>query len=88
MKVRALAELKTLHRAMAAERVAPETAAADPDDLEAIRRFAVAYLRREQDNDLRAFGVRFDTYYLESSLYTDGRVEQTVNALAAAGVTF
>jgi arginyl-tRNA synthetase len=72
----------------AAERVAPETAAADPDDLEAIRRFAVAYLRREQDNDLRAFGVRFDTYYLESSLYTDGRVEQTVNALAAAGVTF
>ena len=75
-------------KTVAAERVAPETAAADPDDLEAIRRFAVAYLRREQDNDLRAFGVRFDTYYLESSLYTDGRVEQTVNALAAAGVTF
>ncbi|MBU6187995.1 MAG: arginine--tRNA ligase [Betaproteobacteria bacterium] len=75
-------------KTVAAERVAPETAAADPDDLEAIRRFAVAYLRREQDNDLRAFGVRFDTYYLESSLYTDGRVDQTVNALAAAGVTF
>jgi arginyl-tRNA synthetase len=75
-------------KTVAAERVAPETAAANPDDLEAIRRFAVAYLRREQDNDLRAFGVRFDTYYLESSLYTDGRVDQTVNALAAAGVTF
>ena len=75
-------------KTVAAERVAPETAAANPDDLEAIRRFAVAYLRREQDNDLRAFGVRFDTYYLESSLYTDGRVEQTVNALTEAGVTF
>ena len=75
-------------RTVSAERVAPETGAADPDDLEAIRRFAVAYLRREQDNDLRAFGVRFDTYYLESSLYSDGRVEQTVQALSAAGVTF
>lgn len=75
-------------RTVCAERVASETGAADPDDLEAIRRFAVAYLRREQDNDLRAFGVRFDTYYLESSLYSDGRVEQTVQALSAAGVTF
>ena len=75
-------------KTVSAERVAPETASGDPEDLEAIRRFAVAYLRREQDNDLRAFGVRFDTYYLESSLYTEGRVEQTVNALGAAGVTF
>src|SRR5690606_8894705 len=45
------------------------TGAADPDDLDAIRRFAVAYLRREQDLDLRAFGVHFDVYFLESSLY-------------------
>jgi len=75
-------------KTVSAERVAPETASADPEDLEAIRRFAVAYLRREQDNDLRAFGVRFDTYYLESSLYTEGRVESIVSALGAAGVTF
>ena len=48
----------------------------DLGDLERIRKFAVAALRREQDEDLRAFGVKFDNYYLESSLYTDGRVER------------
>jgi arginyl-tRNA synthetase len=64
------------------------TASGDPDDLDAIRRFAVASLRREQDLDLQAFGVRFDRYYLESSLYTDGLVEQTVAALVAAGQTY
>ena len=58
------------------------------DDLEAIRAFAVAALRREQDLDLQAFGVRFDVYYLESSLYADGRVDETVRMLEAAGHTF
>jgi arginyl-tRNA synthetase len=53
-----------------------------------VRRFAVAALRAEQDRDLRAFGVRFDVYYLESSLYTEHRVEQTIAALRAAGHTF
>ena len=55
---------------------------------EEIRRFAVAELRAEQDRDLQAFGVRFDTYFLESSLYTDGRVENTVRALAGTGRTY
>jgi arginyl-tRNA synthetase len=64
------------------------TASGDPDDLDGIGQFAVAYLRHEQDLDLRAFGVRFDHYYLESSLYTDGRVEQTVQRLVAAGKTY
>jgi len=64
------------------------TASGDVNDLDGITRFAVAYLRHEQDLDLRAFGVRFDTYYLESSLYTDGRVERTVQQLAAAGKTY
>ena len=64
------------------------TASGDPDDLDAIRQFAVAYLRHEQDLDLRAFGVRFDHYYLESSLYTSGRVEEAVAKLVAAGKTF
>jgi arginyl-tRNA synthetase len=58
------------------------------ENLEAIRRFAVDALRREQDADLQAFGVKFDVYYLESSLYTDGRVDAVVKALAAAGKTF
>jgi arginyl-tRNA synthetase len=64
------------------------TASGDIEDLEGIRQFAVAYLRHEQDLDLQAFGVKFDHYYLESSLYTDGRVERTVAALQAAGKTF
>jgi len=73
---------------VSAERVPEVTGAGDPEDLDAIRRFAVAYLRREQDLDLRAFGVRFDNYYLESSLYADGRVQQAVDALVAAGRTY
>ncbi|WP_133649957.1 arginine--tRNA ligase [Paraburkholderia flava] len=60
----------------------------DIEDLDAIRRFAVAYLRHEQDMDLQAFGVIFDQYYLESSLYKEGRVEKTVDALIAAGMTY
>ncbi|MFC5429423.1 arginine--tRNA ligase [Paraburkholderia denitrificans] len=66
----------------------PVKGAQDPADLEAIRRFAVAYLRHEQDLDLQAFGVKFDRYYLESSLYTEGRVEKTVEALVASGETY
>ncbi len=58
------------------------------DDLDAIRRFAVAELRREQDADLAAFGVRFDHHYLESSLYTDGRVQEVVDRLKANGKTY
>jgi arginyl-tRNA synthetase len=68
--------------------VAPVTANAEVNDLEAIRRFAVAYLRHEQDLDLKAFGVLFDRYYLESSLYTEGRVEQTVTTLIANQKTY
>ncbi len=60
----------------------------DPDDLDAIRAFAVAYLRREQNADLQAFGVSFDRYFLESSLYTDGKVEETVRELIAKGHTY
>ncbi len=60
----------------------------DLGDLERIRRFAVAALRREQDEDLRAFGVKFDNYYLESSLYTDGRVAATVKRLGDSGQTY
>ncbi|HLU18988.1 MAG TPA: arginine--tRNA ligase [Pusillimonas sp.] len=64
------------------------TATGDIDNLDDIRRFAVAYLRREQDLDLQAFGLKFDNFYLESSLYSSGRVEQTVRALTEAGHTY
>ena len=64
------------------------TASGNVEDLESIRLFAVAYLRHEQDLDLQAFSVRFDNYYLESSLYTSGRVDATVQRLRAAGKTY
>jgi arginyl-tRNA synthetase len=64
------------------------TGAGGAEDLDAIRRFAVAYLRREQNLDLEAFRVAFDVYYLESSLYADGKVEETVRELIAHGHTY
>ncbi|MET0988091.1 MAG: arginine--tRNA ligase [Steroidobacteraceae bacterium] len=64
------------------------TASADVNDLDSIRRFAVAYLRREQDMDLQAFGVKFDVYYLESSLYSERKVERAVQGLIASGKTY
>jgi len=64
------------------------TGAKDAEDLEAIRHFAVTYLRREQNLDLAAFGVDFDVYYLESSLYSQGKVEETVRELVAHGHTY
>ena len=77
---------------LAGERIDAEdkhvVAAADVEDLAAIEAFAVAYLRREQDQDLRAFQVRFDRYFLESSLYSDGKVEDTVQQLIDSGQTY
>jgi arginyl-tRNA synthetase len=66
----------------------PVTASGNVADLEAIRKFAVTYLRNEQDLDLQKFGVKFDVYYLESSLYTDGKVLETVKQLVASGKTY
>ena len=64
------------------------TASGDINNLDDIRQFAVAYLRHEQDLDLRAFSVKFDNYYLESSLYTSNRVADTVQKLIAADKTY
>jgi arginyl-tRNA synthetase len=66
----------------------PVTASGDINDIESIRQFSVTYLRREQDLDLQAFGVKFDNYYLESSLYADGKVEKTVEALIKTDKTY
>ena len=65
-----------------------DSSASAADRLEAIRQFAVAYLRNEQDIDLKTFGVQFDCYYLESSLYTDGSVAQIVQDLGQVGKTY
>jgi arginyl-tRNA synthetase len=60
----------------------------DLADLDAIRRFSVEYLRAEQEVDLQAFGVKFDVYYLESSLYAEGKVGEVVKTWAANGKTY
>lgn len=64
------------------------TASGDVEDIDSIRQFAVAYLRHEQDLDLKAFSVKFDNYYLESSLYSSGRVDTAVARLKDAGKTY
>ena len=64
------------------------TASGDVEALDDMRLFAVAYLRHEQDLDLQAFAVRFDNYYLESSLYLSGRVDAVVQKLRQAGQTY
>lgn len=64
------------------------TASGDVEDMDSIRQFAVAYLRHEQDLDLKAFSVKFDNYYLESSLYSSGRVDSAVARLKEAGKTY
>ena len=66
----------------------PASASGNVDDIDSIRPFAVTYLRNEQDIDLQAFGVKFDNYYLESSLYADGKVDAAVTGLIQAGHTY
>jgi arginyl-tRNA synthetase len=75
-------------RDIAQSYVAEHPGDAHGDDLDAVRRHTVAALRREQDLDMQAFGVRFDTYFLESSLYEEGHVDQTIRMLVAAGHAF
>ena len=64
------------------------TASGDVNDVESIRSFAVAYLRHEQDLDLKAFQIKFDVFSLESALYSTGKVESTVQSLIASGHTY
>jgi arginyl-tRNA synthetase len=66
----------------------PFTASGDIEDLEGIRHFAVTYLRHEQDLDLQKFGIKFDRYYLESSLYTEGKVDGAVQAFKSSGKAY
>ena len=75
-------------RELAQRYVAEHPADVAGADLDAIRRFAVRELRKEQDLDLQAFGVRFETYFLESSLYENGMVDKTMEMLDRAGQTY
>ncbi|QPF76008.1 arginine--tRNA ligase [Roseateles sp. DAIF2] len=64
------------------------SASGDAEDLDGIRQFAVAYLRHEQDLDLQAFGLKFDNYFLESSVYAGGQLEKAVERIVASGKTY
>jgi arginyl-tRNA synthetase len=75
-------------REIAREYVAAHFGDARGENLEQIRTFSVEYLRKEQDIDLHAFGVKFDSYFLESSLYTDGKVDEAVALLVKGGHTY
>ncbi|HUP96419.1 MAG TPA: arginine--tRNA ligase [Usitatibacter sp.] len=75
-------------REIAREYTAAHFGDAAGNNLDQIRAFSVEYLRREQDLDLHAFGVKFDSYFLESSLYTDGKVDEAVELLRKAGHTY
>ena len=75
-------------REIAARYAAEHPKDMNADDLAEVRSFAVRELRKEQDRDLQAFGVKFDVYYLESSLYSDGKVDETVTGLKTAGHTY
>jgi len=66
----------------------PVAGSGDSSDLESIRKFAVAYLRHEQDGDLQQFDVKFDVYYLESSLYAQGKVDAVVKGFIASGKAY
>ena len=66
----------------------PVAGSGDSSDLESIRKFAVAYLRHEQDGDLQRFDVNFDVYYLESSLYAEGKVDAVVKGFIASGKAY
>ena len=79
---------KTVTSSDASANTITVVASGDVNDLDSIRNFSVCYLRREQDMDLQAFGVKFDHYFLETSLYTEGKVAATVTALQDSGKTY
>src|SRR5574343_110944 len=83
-----IAEDFKLKKTVSASDGAPATASGDVEDIDSIRQFAVTHLRNEQDIDLQAFGVKFDNYYLESSLYSDGKVDAAVDMLNKSGKTY
>ena len=57
-------------------------------DNDSIKLFAITYLRKEQDEDLRAFKTQFDVYSLESSFYAKGKVKSIVETLKKEGHTY
>src|SRR5262249_29737150 len=60
-----------------------------PDEERAaqFRTFAMDRMVAQQEQDLRAFGVKYDTWFYESSLYESGAVTQTIEEIKQHGYT-
>jgi arginyl-tRNA synthetase len=60
-------------------------AGADPSDVEGLARQGIEAMREGIDSTLNRFGVRFDTWSSERSVYERGEVESTIEALRGSG---
>ena len=60
----------------------------NPDDIENIKRFSVAFLRNEQNIDLAAFQTTFDVFTLESTFYQNKDVEKVLDLLEKNGFSY
>jgi arginyl-tRNA synthetase len=56
--------------------------------VEQLRDWGSRMLRAQQEADLREFRVQFDEFYSETSLYREGKVEATLQALRERGHTY
>jgi arginyl-tRNA synthetase len=63
-------------------------ASGNPDDIENIKRFSVAFLRNEQNIDLAAFQTTFDVFTLESTFYQNKDVEKVLDLLEKNGFSY
>jgi len=60
----------------------------NPDDVENIKKFSVAFLRKEQNIDLDAFQTTFDVFTLESTFYQNKDVEKVLDLLEKNGFSY
>lgn len=63
-------------------------ASGNPDDIENIKRFSVAFLRNEQNIDLAAFQTTFDVFTLESTFYQNKDVKKVLDLLEKNGFSY
>ena len=77
-----------LARRFDAEQGSELAALAAPTRIRRFRDLAVSALREEQDADLRAFGVFFDSYFSETTLYAEQRLPETLAELHERGLTY
>ena len=60
----------------------------NPNDIENIKRFSVAFLRNEQNIDLAAFQTTFDVFTLESTFYQNKDVKKVLDLLEKNGFSY